>query len=448
MVSADAKPREQWSSRLGFTLAAVGSAVGLGNMWRFPYQTSEAGGAAFVLLYLVMTALIGVPIMLAELTVGRGAGKSPIQALRHFGGRGWGALGFVFIAAGAIILGYYSVVAGWTARYAVEIAAFGPPQDPAGHFGALAFGNGALAWHLAFMALTAVIVAQGIKGGIERASLVLMPVLAFLVSGLAIYASTLDGAMAGYAYYLNVDVRKVVDLGTLAKAAGQAFFSLSLGMGAILTYASYLSRDDNLPAQALIISLADFGIAFLAGLLVFPLLFAFDLQGEATGGLGTLFITLPRAFQTLGVLGRVLGCLFFVALAVGALTSTISLLEVVVSSGVDALGWPRRRVAWSAALLIALVGTPAAYSGAYLDFMDAVAGNLLLVIGGLLLAVLVGWVMKDPEGEVRAGAPRASWVFAWRGILRFVVPAILVLVLYDAFGEVRDKAAALLGGGG
>lgn len=444
-VSTPPAAREKWSSKLGFTLAAIGSAVGLGNMWRFPYKTADAGGAAFVVLYLGMTALVGIPLMLAEMTVGRGSGKSPIEALTHFGGKAWGRVGYVYILAGTIILGFYSVVAGWTARYAIEIAVSGLPADPAGHFEAIAFGDMALVWHLGFMLLTTVVVSGGIRGGIEKASLVLMPVLAALVLGLAAYAATLEGSEAGYAYYLGVDFSKVLSLEVLVEAAGQAFFSLSLGMGAILTYSSYLSDDHHLPNESLIISIADFGVAFFAGLVVFPLLFAFGLQAQAQEGLGTLFVALPVAFEEMGGFGRVLGAGFFLALAVGALTSTISLLEVVVSSAVDNLGWNRPRAAWTAALVIFLIGAPAAFSGAYLGLMDAFAGEFLLVIGGLMLSLFVGWAMDDPIGEVSKGTSGIKWFFAWRFLLRFVVPAVLVLVLVFSVQKLAAQIAGFFG---
>ena len=243
--------RENWSSPLGFTLAAVGSAVGLGNMWRFSYMTAENGGAAFVVLYVAMTLLVGLPVMLAELTVGRSARRSPIQALVYFGGSAWKPLGVLCVTAGVFILAYYSVIAGWTVRYAVEAAAIGFAEDSGRHFESIATGTPAVLWHVAFLAVTATVVAGGIRAGIERASMILMPLLAVLVIGLAIYAATLEGAGAGYAYYLQTDFREIVSFDVLKDAASQAFFSLSLGMGAMLTYASYLSREHHLPDESL-----------------------------------------------------------------------------------------------------------------------------------------------------------------------------------------------------
>jgi NSS family neurotransmitter:Na+ symporter len=433
--------RENWSSRMGFTLAAVGSAVGLGNMWRFSYMTAENGGAAFVVLYVAMTLFVGLPVMLAELTVGRSARRSPIQALVYFGGPAWKPLGVLFVTAGVVILGYYSVIAGWTVRYAVEAFTSGFNADSAAHFETVATGTPAVLWHVGFIAVTAMVVARGIRSGIERASVILMPLLALLVIGLALYAATLDGASAGYAYYLQTDFREIVSFDVLKDAAAQAFFSLSLGMGAILTYASYLSREHHLPDESLMIAVSDFGVAFVAGLVVFPLLFALGLQEDVGAStVGALFITLPKAFATMGPTGQVIGLLFFVALMLGALTSAISLLEVVVASVIDGLGWSRRRAAWISAAAIAALGIPSALRLDVLGLMDQIGANVFLLLGGLLLSVMVGWGERDPIPEVSVGAEGVRWFFLWRGLLRFVVPAVLAVVLVFAL---RDTGRAI-----
>jgi NSS family neurotransmitter:Na+ symporter len=382
-------PREQWASRFGFVLAAVGSAVGLGNMWRFPYFAAENGGAAFVFLYIIMVALIGLPIMLAEFAIGRGSKKSPILALAHFGGNAWKPLGvlfvlggfLIFVLGGFLILSYYAVIAGWTLRYAWNALIAGFGSDPAGFFGEVSTGWDAAGWHLAFMAVTVLIVAGGIRGGIERTAIILMPLLALIVVGLAIFASTLPGAGAGYEFYLKADFREILSLSVLTEATSQAFFSLSLGMGAMLTYSSYLSRDDNMPRESVIIAGSDFMIAFLAGLMVFPLIFALGLSDELSGStIGALFIGLPNAFAEMGAVGRPVGILFFLALIVGALTSAISLLEVVVSAIIDNWEWPRRKAALIMGLLITIVGIPSALSIDFLGLVDQLAANLFLVV--------------------------------------------------------------------
>ena len=440
-MSASA-PREQWSSRRGFILAAVGSAVGLGNMWRFSYLAAENGGAAFVVLYLVLTLLVGLPVMLAELAVGRGSGKSPVAALAHFGGAAWKPLGWLFVASGFLILSYYSVIAGWTVRYALAGFA-GFSGDAGAFFGEVATGGDAIAWHFAFMALTVFIVTGGIKGGIEKVALVLMPALFGLLLLLAVYAATLEGGGAGYRYYLSTDFSQIWDREVLSEAAGQAFFSLSLGMGAMLTFASYLDRSHHLPNESVVISFSDFGVAFIAGLVVFPVIFAFGMQSLVSGStVGALFITLPTAFNAMGTAGTIVGVLFFAALVVGALTSAVSLLEVVVSSAIDILDWPRNRAAIVLGGVIALLGVPAALDTDVLSLMDQIAGNVFLVLGGLSLAIFVGWVMDDPIALVSQGAHGVRWFGLWRTLLRFVVPALLAFVL---LGSVQAAIEAIRG---
>ena len=443
--------REEWNSETGFILAAIGSAVGLGNMWRFSYLTAEKGGAAFVALYLGFTLLVGLPLMLAELTIGRGSHRSPIQALVHYarserGERGWRLLGLLFVGAGFLILAYYGVIAGWTLRYAGEALLIGFGPDAGAHFGAVSEGLDAFAFHLIFMAATVGIVYAGITTGIERVSTVAMPALFLLVTGIAIYAATLPGSGGGYGYYLNADFRNVFEQEVVIAAAGQAFFSLSLGMGAMLTYASYLGRDSNLPRESGIIAAADFSIAFLAGLMVFPIIFALGLQGQVGDStVGALFVALPNAFASMGAAGRVVGFLFFVALVVGALTSAISLLEVVVSAAIDSLGWGRPRATLVMGSAITLLGAAAAFQIAVLDVMDQVANNLFLVGGGLGLAVFVGFVMEDPIAEVKSGT-RVGWLPVWLGLLRFVVPVVLAWVLWKSVPSTLAAVADLFAG--
>jgi len=442
---ADAS-REQWQSRRGFVLAAIGSAVGLGNMWRFSYLTAENGGAAFVALYLFFTLLIGMPVMLAELTLGRGARGGPVVALEHFGGSSWRALGIVFVAAGFLILSYYGVIGGWTIRYAVEAAAIGFPADPAAHFEALASGPDSLAMQLVFMALTIVVVSRGIDGGIERVARVAMPALFAIILGIALYAFFLDGSGAGYRYYLNVDLHNALALDVVVAAAGQAFFSLSLGMGAILTFASYLPRNSHLARETLVISFSDFGVAFFAGLMVFPLIFALGVQSEIQAGtMGALFVALPKAFASMGGIGRLIGTAFFVALVVGALTSAVSLLEVVVASSMDRFGWERRKATLISGATVTLLGVWSAFDLAVLDLADSIAINIFLLGGGLGIAIFVGWVMEDPVAVAAAGSERSVWLEVWRVALRFVVPVVLGFILWHSLPQTWHKLSALVG---
>ena len=444
MATANAA-REHWSGRTGFILAAVGSAVGLGNMWRFSYLTAEKGGAAFVGLYLVFTAAVGLPVLLAELAIGRGSQKSPVGALVHYGGRPWGAMGVLFVATGALILAYYGVIAGWSLRYvgAALLGSWG--DDPAAYFVEHSAGYEAFAFQVGFMVATIAIVAGGVNAGIERVAKIMMPLLFVLVASIALYAFALDGSGPGYAYYLNVNVARVLEIPVVVSAAGQAFFSLSLGMGAMLTFASYLTREHDLPTEGVIIAVSDFGVAFLAGLMVFPLLFALGLEAGVVGThgqegelgtVGALFIALPGAFQSMGAAGAVVGTAFFVTLVVGALTSAISLLEVVTAAAIDGLGWSRVRSAWAFGGAITLVGAWPAFGIERLVFMDELANNVLLIGGALGLSIFAGWVMRDPEAELAVGRSGLGPFGAWRMLLRFAVPPVLLFVLYHSVPNV------------
>jgi len=282
VTAPDTPSRGSWATRAGFVLAAIGSAVGLGNMWRFAYKASEGGGAAFVVVYIVFVLLVGMPLMTSEFVIGRLTQESPARALRRLGGTRWAPLGWLFVLCGLGILAYYSVIAGWTMRYAIDAVRNAIPSDTNAYFGAVATGWDAVAFHVAFMVLTIVVVAGGIKGGIERGNLIMMPLLFLILIGLAIWATTLPNGGPGYAYYLRPQLSAVFTRDTLTRAAGQSFFSLSLGMGALMTYASYLRSKTNLGREAMVVALADTGVAFTAGLIVFPLMFAFGLQDRIT----------------------------------------------------------------------------------------------------------------------------------------------------------------------
>jgi len=449
-MAAGAVSREAFGSRAGFILAAAGSAVGLGNMWRFSYQASEGGGAAFVLLYVVMTLLLGIPIMLAEFGLGRRAQLAPIGALRKLAGRGWSRIGYVFVIGGGLILSYYSVIAGWTVRYAIEAITQGFPGDAGQHFGKVASGSGAVAFHLGFMAATVAIVMAGIKSGIERVSLVLMPALFFIVVGLAVWAFTLDGGGEGYRVYLQPDLDELMNPSVWRAAAAQAFFSLSLGMGAMLTFASYLSRDQDMPESATMVAFTDFGVAFVSGLVVFPVIFSLGLQaavGEST--VGALFIALPGAFDAMGKVGHVVGLFFFVALAVGAITSAIALLEVVTSSVIDEFGLTRRAAALGTATLIAALGILPATNLDLLGLVDKIAGELLLVAGVLLIAILAGWVLPREMNEELSQGASPFWkrqVPRIVAVLRWFVPPVIAVVLFFSLKETIAAIRAFLGG--
>ncbi len=440
--------RESWKSTLGFVLAAVGSAVGLGNLWRFAYLASEGGGAAFVLAYLAIVAVVGVPLLTAELVVGRRTQASALRAPAVVAGPPWRWLGVVFVVAGFGILAYYSVIMGWTAQLLVDTLRGAIPEDTAAHFAVTSAGGRAVVFHLIGMALTIAIVAGGVRGGIERASLVLMPTLFLLVLGLAIWAGTLSGAGAGYTFYLRPELGELAHFGTLSRAAGQAFFSLSLGMGAIMTYASYLRGAGNLPREAGTIAISDTAVAFVGGLVTFPVVSHFGLQGavgEST--VGALFIALPRAFHAMGAAGVVVGVLFFVALYIAALTSAISLLEVVTAGLIDAVGWPRRAAALAAGSAIAAAGVPVALDTRWVGLLDQLVGNMLLIFGGLMTAILVGYVWREADEELARGFPYPAARRVWRWLLRVALPAILLIVLYGGVRTTVEMVRGLLAGG-
>lgn len=435
MQSSEGGQREFFNTRAGFILAAVGSAVGLGNMWRFPYVAAEGGGAAFVFLYILLTLLVGIPLMLSEFSVGRGSRLAPIGALRKLGGGRWSLLGWMYVFTGFLILAYYSVIAGWVVRYAVDGLVSGFAADPGARFGEVTSGVTPVWFHLGVMATTVFIVSMGVQKGIERAALVLMPTLFGILILLAVWAFTLDGAMEGYAFYLRPAFSELLDPYILSQAAGQAFYSLSLGMGCMLTFASYLPRDTNLSQEAVVISFSDFGVAFVAGLVVFPVIFALGIQGDVSEStVGALFIALPGAFVEMGAAGRVIGMLFFIALMVGAVTSAVSLLEVVTASVIDETRLTRRSSAVVAGIVIALLGLLPALSLDFLGVMDKLA-EALLALGAFFMAIFVGWVATGASEELKKGAPESfhRFVPSIMASVRWVIPPIILFAAGYAF---------------
>ena len=440
--------REYFNTRVGFILAAVGSAVGLGNMWRFPYVAAEGGGAAFVFLYIILTLAIGIPLMLSEFSVGRGSRLAPIGALRKLGGGNWSLLGWMYVFTGFLILAYYSVIAGWVVRYAIDGFVTGFAPDSAARFGEVTSGIAPVWFHLGIMATTVFIVSMGVQKGIERAALVLMPTLFGILILLAIWAFTLDGAVEGYAFYLRPSISELLDPYILAQAAGQAFYSLSLGMGCMLTFSSYLSDDANLNQEAVVISFSDFGVAFVAGLVVFPVIFALGIQGEVgESTVGALFIALPGAFVAMGTAGRVIGCLFFLALVVGAVTSAVSLLEVVTASVIDETKVPRRTASIVGGILIALLGLLPALSLDFLGVMDRLA-EALLALGAFFMAIFVGWVAVGASDELKKGASEKfdRLVPSLMATIRWVLPPVILFAAVYAFIAVWREYVTAFGG--
>lgn len=430
--------REYFGTRVGFVLAAAGSAVGLGNMWRFSYQAAEGGGAAFVVLYILMTFLIGVPIMTSEFIIGRSTKRSPIGAFRFVGGSRWVPVGYLVVLAPFIILVYFSVISGWTLRYALD-AITGFSAEPVARFAEIASGPPAIFYHLILMMVTIAVVMRGVRGGIERAALIMMPALLVMVIGLVVWAATLPGSEQGYEFYLRPSIAALSDPIVVKQAAAQAFLSLSVGMGVMITYASYLDDSQDLTKEAVTVSMLDFSVAFLGGLIVFPVIFALGLSdqlGEST--IGALFISIPAAFIEMGAVGQVVGFVFFSTLLLAALTSSFSLLEVVVASLMDEFKFNRKRSTIIAGTVAAVAGIVPASSQSALGYMDKIAGEIFVVAGALGSVLLAGWVLKDPLTEVLKGASPsfARIVPGLLFVIRYLVPVFVAVILWYSFNGI------------
>ena len=418
--------RESWQSRAGFIAAAVGSAVGLGNIWRFPYEAASNGGAAFLVVNFVLILLVGLPAMLVEFSIGRRAHRNIVDAYGK-GGKIWRFAGVFGLLTGFWILSYYSVAAGWVIRYLVGSATGAYFGDPAAYFGTVSAGLDALLLHALFVVLVVGIVSLGIKRGIELATKLMVPTIGILMVLLAIYAATLPGGGAGYEFFLQPDFETLVaNIGTILPAAlGEVLFTLSLGMGAMITYASYVDSDESLVTDGVVIVFANTAVGYLAGLIVFPLLFAEGVSpGEA--GPGAIFISVATAFQALPA-GNVLGVVFYFVVLIAALSSGISLLEVVVSYFVDNYDVTRPKVAAGIGLGIFLLGVPSALDTNTLTLFDSVASKLLLPIGISLATVFVGWVYgREAATELGRGTrDRLSQVWLWH-VRTVVLVAVLV----------------------
>ncbi|CAK6697262.1 MULTISPECIES: sodium-dependent transporter [unclassified Synechococcus] len=428
-----ARASESWSSPLGFVLAAAGSAVGLGNLWGFAYRASQGGGGAFVVLYLVIVLVVCLPVLVAEMVLGRSTGHAPLIAPVTAGGRRWAPLGLLFLAAAIGILAFYAVLMGWTGRTLLHALLVGLPADMAASesfFALISSGGGAVLGLLVSLALTGAVVAAGVRGGIERLSRWGMPALFLLLLGLLIWAAFLPGAGAGYhQFLLRWDPAKLLDPTTIRNAFTQAFFSIGTGIGAILAYAAYLNRRSALAIEAVSVVGMDTAVGLMAGCVTFPLVASFGL-GEVVSGstVGTLFIALPTGLASLGMAGRLVAVLFFGLAYIAAITSSVSLLEVPVSSLIDGLGWRRREAVWSCVGLVGVLGLPPALNTAALEVMDALFGGVLLILGGLLVALLLSWqaparFLADLQGCATPPGLRRALLLSLRWIS---VPAIAV----------------------
>jgi NSS family neurotransmitter:Na+ symporter len=572
--------RGQWGSRLGFILAATGSAIGLGNIWKFPYITGENGGGLFVLIYLVCIGLVGLPIMMSEIMIGRAAEKQPVEAFHTLQGRrtAWAGVGWLGVLAGFVILSYYSVVAGWAMDYTLKaVANFTTPinemaqQEAATYRATASLGlmrdglierhtardakpmiddikhtirpsalknfqryqqaladaggtdeararlleveevraaaeaveprlaliaavedevrqeitaryalvpeneirdeaqerklrevmaqevkasfqavkaNGWMTgfWTLLFMLITISIVARGISRGIERTCRILMPLLFVLILVMVFYGATRDGFKEAVDFIFKPDVHKLRPSGVL-EALGHAFFTLSLGMGAMITYGSYQKSKRALAGESLTIAGLDTTIALLACLMIFPIIMTYD--QEPAAGPGLVFESMPLAFAELGRTGMLLGIIFFGLVVFAALTSAISLLEVVASYFIDSRGWARSKAAWLVGGAIFFFGMPAAFSddpgfkmpgwaesypASFFDTMDYMATNWMLPLGGLLIAIYAGWVMPSRLRNAELTGLSPALISGWLLLVRFVAPALVIVVLLQKVG--------------
>lgn len=438
--------RSNFSSKLGFVLAASGSAVGLGNIWRFPYLAAQYGGGTFLLIYLILAVTFGFTLMTAEIAIGRKTGLSAIGAFKALDKR-FGFLGVLAAAVPIIIFPYYSVIGGWVTKYLFAFIG-GGVQDAAADNYFTEFIGGTfepIGWFALFMAATSIVVLFGVEKGIEKVSKVMMPILVILTIFIAIYGLTLDGAMEGFIYYIKPHMSDV-SAKTILAAMGQLFYSMSLAMGIMVTYGSYMKKDNNLESSVRQIEIFDTGIAFLAGLMIIPAVFAFSGGDRSmlSSGPGLMFMTLPKVFGSMK-LGGVIGAAFFLMVLFAALTSAISLMETIVSIFRDKFHWSRRNTCLFVAGLSMLLGIPASlgfgplsfisWMGlSILDIMDFTSNSVLMPITAFFTCVFVGFFIKPStiSEEVKATNGKFAGEKLFTVMIKWVAPIFLVVILVSS----------------
>jgi NSS family neurotransmitter:Na+ symporter len=444
----DLKDRGSFSSKFGVIAAAAGSAVGLGNIWRFPYVAGENGGGAFLLIYLLFIVAIGIPVMLSEFAIGRNAQRNAFGSFKKLApGTGWSLVGLMGVVAAFVILAFYSTIAGWTLEYIVKAVqdgfSSGNTSEIFTSFSTSTFKP--LLWQFVFMILTAWIVFAGVQKGIERYTKILMPLLLVLILVIVVRSLTLDGASKGLKFLFAPDFSKIT-FGVVLEALGQAAFSLSIGMGALITYGSYIRKNNNLGKTAVQVASADTLIAILAGVMIFPAVFAFD-PSLATEGPGLVFVVLPKLFLSMPG-GYVFSIVFFVLLAVAALTSTVSVLEVVVAYFSEELNMSRGKATIISSVAIWFFGILATLSysdlsdvtifgSTFFDIMNYSSANILLPLGALLIVIFLGWVMKKKlvQDELsNSGQFKTKYFNVFYFIIRYLAPVAIVLVFLNSLG--------------
>ena len=440
--------RGKFSSSFGFILAATGSAVGLGNLWKFPYVAGQSGGAVFLIIYIVFVFLLGVPIMLGEMAIGRKTKLNPIGAYKKLNKK-YTFVGVIGVIGAFVILSYYSVIGGWVLKYITTYITGNQIQDSTAYYqNFISSSIEPILWHFGFMAATCFIVIKGISAGIEKFSKVLLPALFVLIIITVIRSVTLEGGMEGIKYFLVPDWSDINSFEKFANvvvaAMGQVFFSLSLGMGTMITYGSYLNRDSDLQKSAVIVPILDTIIAVLAGLAILPAVFAFGFEPSA--GPGLLFETLPKVFAEMPF-GIVFGAIFFILVFFAAITSSVSLLEVVTSFCIDNLHMKRKVAAILVSAIMAIIGVFAALSFGVLgdvkilgvtifDFMVFMSDMVIMPIGGMLMCIFVGyvWGVDNIADEIsNGGVIPFKWKMLFSVIMKYVAPVLIFIIFISSF---------------
>jgi len=445
--------RENWGSKLGFIMAAAGSAVGLGNIWKFPYTAGENGGGAFVLIYLFFVVVIGFSVMLAEFAVGRRKQLAAVGAFKSEDRR-WTFAGALGVLSALLIMGFYPVVGGWSLAYVGKVftGLLSAPDAIGTTFDSFITNPFVpLMWMVGYLVLNIMIVVKGISTGIEKAGKVLMPLLFGILIAISIKGLTLPGAMAGMEFLFKPNF-SVVNPSVVLAALGQAFFSLSLGMGIMITYGSYLPKHENLVSNAAIVTVMDTAVALLAGIAMFPAMFAFGITPAQ--GPGLVFVVVPTIFAEMGGMGTVFAGLFFIALSVAALTSSVSLLEVVVAYLIDEKGFNRpKAVVTASTVMVALcvlaslslgdVGPKLFGKGAF-DVFDLLTDKIFLAFGGFFVSIFAGWKLSksDLKNEVTNGGSVKFAIFnVWYVLIKFIIPLTILWVAYGGIKEGFESGA-------
>lgn len=439
---ATSAKRDGFSSRFGIIAAAAGSAVGLGNIWKFPYIVGENGGSAFILVYLISILAVGMPVLLAEFIIGRRGQANAVRSFKTLAPNSkWSGIGWMGLVASFMILGFYTVIAGYTIHYFILTITNSfsgmSATEISQTFNDFSSSSSPIIYTLIFILLSLAILFGGVKNGIEKYSKILMPGLVGIIALLVIRAVTLPGASEGIEFLLKPDF-SALSMNAVLDALGHSFFSLSVGMGTMLTYGSYISKKENLASTAVSIAAADTIIALLAGLAIFPAVFAFGI--DPTAGPGLVFITLPNVFLQMPG-GAIFGALFFFLLFIAALTSVVSIFEVIIAYVTEELNLNRKKAMGLTAVAVMIIATVCALSQTpnsslvfnghtLLDWMDLLSSNVLLPIGGFLIIIFTGFIMKksDLEDELKQGSKSIKNTMAYITITKFVAPVAVAIV--------------------